>query len=100
MRDGGKAGVLLPFSPTPGDVIRQEVKYTDAEDVVEILSLTATESSPGGSCAGDCLQTPDFTPLEPDVEEHKFYVPNIGLIVELDLDSGERLELIDFTPGG
>ena len=42
--------------------------------------------------------TSDFTPLEPDVEENKYYVPGIGLIVEIDLDTGERVELELFTP--
>ncbi len=99
-RDGAKAGLLLPFTPTPGDVIRQEVKFTDAEDLVEILSTSATESAPGGSCAGNCLQTADFTPLEPDALEHKFYAPGIGLIVEVKPDTGERLELMEFIGVG
>jgi hypothetical protein len=99
-REGAKAGLLLPFAPAPGDVIRQEVKYTDAEDVIEILSVTATEAAPGGSCAGNCLQTRDFTPLEPDAEEHKYYAPGIGLILELDPESGDRLELMEFVGVG
>ncbi len=32
--------------------------------------------------------TADFTPLEPEVEENKFYIPGIGLIVEVDTESG------------
>ena len=99
-REGAKAGLLLPFVPSPGDLIRQEVKYTDAEDVIEILSVTATESAPGGSCSGDCLQTADFTPLEPDALEHKFYAPGIGMIVEVKPDTGERLELMEFVGVG
>jgi len=99
-RDAAEAGLLLPAAPIVGDVIRQEVKFTDAEDVIEILSVTATESSPGGSCNGDCLQTRDFTPLEPDALEHKFYAPGIGMIVEIKPDTGERLELMQFVGAG
>jgi len=99
-RDAAKAGLLLPFTPEIGDVIRQEVKLTDAEDVIEILSLTATESAPGGSCAGNCLQTADFTPLEPGALEHKFYAPGVGMIVEVKPDTGERLELMEFVGVG
>ena len=95
-RDGSKAGVLIPAEPEVGDVIRQEVAYADAEDVIEILSVDGTQSAPAASCSATCLVTLDFTPLEPDAEEQKFFAPGIGLIVEVDPESGERLELIDF----
>jgi hypothetical protein len=32
--------------------------------------------------------------------EHKFYARGVGLILEVDLESGERLELESFTRGG
>ena len=99
-RDGAKPGILLPFDPQVGDVIRQEVSYGEAEDVIEILSVTADEAAPGGMCTGDCLMTADFTPLEPDALEHKYYVPGVGLIVELKPGTAERVELELFTPGG
>ena len=96
-RDGAEPGILLPFEPQVDEVIRQEVLFGEAEDVVEILSLTASESSPGGSCDGTCLQTADTTPLEPDVVEYKYYVPGLGQIVEVDPDTGERVELVEAT---
>ena len=99
-RDGAEAGILLPFDPQVGDVFRQEFAQTDAEDVVEILAVDATESSPGGACDGICLMTRDFTPLEPDVEENKFYLAGTGLIVEVDLETGDRVELASFTGVG
>ena len=99
-RDGSEAGMLLPFDPQPGDVIRQEFAQTDAEDVIEILAVDATEAAPGGACAGNCLMTRDFTPLEPGVEENKFYAPGIGLIVEVDPATGDRVELASFTGVG
>ena len=92
--------MLLPFDPQPGDVIRQEFAQTDAEDVIEILAVDATEAAPGGACAGNCLLTRDFTPLEPGVEENKYYLPGIGLIVEVDLETGDRVELVSFTGVG
>ena len=42
-RDGAEPGILLPFDPQPGDVIRQEVHYGEAEDVIRIESVTETE---------------------------------------------------------
>jgi hypothetical protein len=96
-RDGAKAGILIPAAPNVGDVIRQELLYGEAEDVIEIVAIDATESAPGGSCDGTCLKTRDFSPLEPGNEENKFYAPGIGLIVEIDPASGERLEIIELN---
>ncbi len=96
-RDGAEPGILLPFAPQPDDVIRQEVAYGEAEDVIRIDSVTASETSPGGSCNSTCLKTTDFTPLDPDVEENKYYLPGTGLIVEIDVETGDRVELIEFT---
>lgn len=99
-RDNAEPGMLLPLDPQVGDVIRQEFAQTDAEDVIEILAIDATETSPGASCDGDCLMTRDFTPLEPDVEEHKFYAPGIGLIAEIKPGTTERVELVEFEGVG
>lgn len=98
-REGAKAGILLPAVPEVGATIRQELLLGDAEDVIEILSITATETSTGGSCTATCLQTRDFAPLEPEANEHKFYAPGLGLIVEIDTNSGDRVELVEFTAG-
>jgi len=97
LREGDEAGILLPFAPEVGSVIRQELSYTDAEDVIEILALDGDESSAVASCNGGCLVTRDFTPLEPGEEENKFYVSGIGLIIELKPGTDERVELIEFT---
>ena len=99
-RERAKAGVLVPASPEVGAVIRQEVAYGDAEDTIEILSVTESESAPGGACAGDCLMTRDFTPLDPEANEHKYYAPGIGLILEIDVESGDRVELVQFLGAG
>jgi len=96
-RDGAEAGMLLPFDPQPGAVFRQEVSYGEAEDVIRIESITETEASNGGSCNGDCLLTTDYTPLDPEVEENKYYAPGTGLIVEIDLETGDRVELEEFS---
>lgn len=97
--EGAKIGILMPINPVEGQVYRQEFALGEAEDMGEILSLTATESVAGASCTDNCLKTRDFTPLEPDVEEQKYYAPNIGVILEVDLETGERVELIEMiTP--
>lgn len=98
-RDGSEPGILLPFAPVVGETIRQEVAYGEAEDVITVESLSETYVAPGGSCTGDCLMTSDYTPLEPDVSENKFYAAGIGMVAEVDPDSGDSVELITFTPG-
>ena len=96
-RDDAKAGLLMPNSPQVGDVLRQEIAWADAEDVIEILSLTGDETTSVASCDGQCLVTLDFSPLDPGAIEHKYYASGIGMIVEVKPDDDERLELIDFS---
>jgi len=89
--------MLLPFVPVVGELIRQEVSFTNAEDIIEILGIDADELSQFAACKGQCLVTRDFSPLDPGVEENKYYLPGIGLLVEIDLETGDRVELINFT---
>ncbi len=96
-RDGDEGGILLPADAQVGDVFRQEFSAANAEDAIEILAVNAEESVPAANCDGECLQTRDFSPLDPGVEEHKFYKPGIGKILEIDLESGDRVELIEFS---
>lgn len=94
---GAKPGFWVKAAPDEGEHYRQEWFPGEAEDVVEVLSLDADEDVPFDD--GDpVLQTRDFTPLEPGKEEFKFYAPGVGLVLELDPESGERLELIEYTP--
>ncbi|MCB1876056.1 MAG: hypothetical protein KDH88_08785 [Chromatiales bacterium] len=93
--DRAKPGILMFAAPQVGDIYRQEFALGEAEDVAEVLSTGADESAAAASCNFACLQTRDFTPLEPGVEEYKFYAPGIGPIVEYHVDDPEdRVELI------
>ncbi len=102
--DGAKPGIVMPAVFTVGDVYRQEWLLGDAEDVAENLSMTETESVPQAgpavaSCTGNCLKTHEYSPIEPDKSESKFYAPNVGVIVTLDdNDPTFREELVEFTP--
>ncbi|MEW6367621.1 MAG: hypothetical protein AB1714_23570 [Acidobacteriota bacterium] len=44
-----------------------------------------------------CLKTRDTSPLEPDAVEHKFYAQGVGLVLDVDPSSGERVELVQAT---
>jgi hypothetical protein len=78
---------------------RQEFYAGEAEDLGRILSLDELAEVPFGS-SDEVLMTRDWTPLEPDVLEHKFYAKGVGPVLELGL-SGDvgREELIRFTRG-
>lgn len=94
-RDGDEAGILLPSAPVVGDIFRQEVSFANAEDAIEILATDGTETVPAATCTGDCLVTRDFSPLDPGVDEEKYYAPGVGKILEVDLETGNRVELVD-----
>ena len=95
--DGAKAGIIMPAgTPTVGDVYRQEWLLGDAEDVAEILSTTESELAPAFGCSGDCVKTHDYSPLEPDLSESKFFAPGVGVIVVLDDNNPNfREELVE-----
>ncbi len=96
-QDGDEGGVLLPANPVVGEIFRQELSIANAEDAIEILATDASEASQAASCSGNCLQTYDFSPLDPEAQEHKFYAPGIGKIVEINLTEDTRVELIDYS---
>ena len=92
--DGAKPGIVMWANPEVGEVYRQEFFLTEAEDMGEVLSLDQTVTVPYGRFE-NCVMTKDFTPIEPDVEENKFYASGVGVVLEIDVESGERAELVD-----
>ncbi|MGH8429584.1 MAG: hypothetical protein ACREUF_04185, partial [Solimonas sp.] len=50
--DRAKPGILMKAAPAAGDVYREEWALTEAEDVAEVLSTSASATSPAASCAG------------------------------------------------
>ncbi|MDX1547278.1 MAG: hypothetical protein R3247_09840, partial [Rhodothermales bacterium] len=91
--DGARAGILMPADPAPGQAYQQEFYAGEAEDRGRVLSVGESVSVPAGDFDG-CIRIEDTTPLEPDVEEHKFFCPGIGTVLEVDLEDGVRVELI------
>jgi hypothetical protein len=95
--DGAKAGIVMHATqPAIGSPYRQEYYACEAEDMAEVVSLSESVTVPYGSF-DNCLQTREFTPLEPDVNEYKYYAPGVGLVLEVDVQSGARTELIGMT---
>jgi hypothetical protein len=97
--DGAQAGIILPADPQVGMAYRQEYYAGQAEDAAEILSLDAHVEVPFGTF-DNMLETRDFTPLEPDVEEHKFYARGVGPVEVRQTSGGSSHEvLLTFEPG-
>lgn len=100
--EGAKSGIWILAAPELGIAHRQEYALGEAEDVVEYVDFAAVpaEENPRFPCsaAGGCLQTYDFTPLEPDVAEYKYYLPGVGFVMgealEDGLPTGERADLV------
>lgn len=97
--DGAKPGILIPAVPTIRQPYHQEYYACQAEDMGEVLDTNATVSlGDGGVTYTGCLKTHDYTPLEPDVNEEKYYCPDPttggGNVLSVDMVTGEREELI------
>ena len=56
-----------------------------------------TVSVPYGDFGDDILKTGEYTPIEPDVYEFKYYAPMVGMVLEVNPDTGERVELVEMT---
>jgi hypothetical protein len=97
--DGAQPGIILPGDPQVGQAYRQEYYAGQAEDAAEIVSDSEHVEVPFGTF-DNVLETRDFTPLEPDVEEHKFYARGIGPVEVRQTSGGSSHEqLLTFEPG-
>lgn len=91
--NGGKPGIFMEANPEVGDTYQQEFSKGIAEDRAEIVSMTDSVCVPYG-CFQNVLETKETTPIEPGVEEHKFFAPGVGDIKEKLFSGGsEILEL-------
>jgi hypothetical protein len=95
--DGAQPGILVPAEPEDGMTYRQEYYAGEAEDMAEVLSLDEKVEVPFGSYDG-VLLTKEWTPLEPDILEHKFYANGVGVVLALTISGGsDREELVSYT---
>jgi hypothetical protein len=96
--DGAKPGIFMFVHPRPGDSARQEYLKGEAEDHFQVVAIGVTATVPFKAFRGAML-TKEWTPLEPDVIDHKFYARGIGTVLEQTVKGGdERNELVSFHP--
>lgn len=96
--DGAQAGIVMPAVPKIGAEYRQEHYEGKAEDAARILSLDERVRVPFGVFSGT-LMTKDFTPLDAEVLENKYYARGVGPVLTIDVPTGGREELVRFSRG-
>jgi hypothetical protein len=94
--NGAKPGIIMKANPRRGDAYRQEFLKGEAEDMGQVLGLNESAHIGLGNYQ-NCLKIKDWTPLEPDVIEHKFYCKEVGNLILENKVAGEsgRIELIE-----
>ena len=96
---GARAGIFMFAHPTPGRWARQEYYKGQAEDHFKVLSTQVSVTVPYISTTHAML-TKEWTPLEPGVIDHKYYVRGIGTVLEQTAKGPlERNELVSFRRG-
>lgn len=97
--DGARAGVFMPAHPKAGQSALQEYYKGHAEDHFRVLSLSASVRVPFVATKR-ALLTKEWTPLEPDVLDHKFYVRGVGMVKETTVKGPrETNALVSVKPG-
>jgi hypothetical protein len=97
--DGALPGIIMQADPQVGDAYRQEFYRGQAEDMGKVVRLGASQTVPFRSFDG-LLVTRDWTPLEPEVVEEKYYAKGVGLVLETTVEGGsDRNELVSYQSG-
>lgn len=91
-KDGALPGIIMFAQPNVGITYRQEYYKGEAEDMATIVSLNE-EMEINNKKYENLLKVKEFTPLEPDVVEYKYYAPGIGVIFESSEDGSEKIVL-------
>ena len=96
--DGALPGIIMWADPSAhlNEEYRQEYYLGQAEDMGQVLSVNESVTVPFGSF-DQVVKTLDFSKLETNAKEQKFYAAGIGLIKEMDLNSNEEVVLIKMT---
>lgn len=96
---GAKPGIIMQANPKVGHTYRQEYRKGVAEDMARPVKLSGSANVPYGSFH-HVLVTDEWTPLEKNVAEQKYYAAGIGTVLEVATKGPkERLELVSVKHG-
>lgn len=105
-RDGDKGGLFFRAVPFNGDAYLEEFSLGNAEDVTEVLTTTyafglnreldrfVPRRLVEIFCASDCVVTKNYSLLEPGIFARKYYASGIGVILEVNPQTGESIQLV------
>jgi hypothetical protein len=95
--DGAEPGIIMLADPKKGKRYQQENAPDIAEDMAQVRRLNASVCVPYG-CFDNVLVTKEWTPLEREVVENKYYAKGVGFILSIMVKGGEeRLELVSIS---
>jgi hypothetical protein len=97
--NGAKPGIIMTANPVIGQVYQQEYLPGQAQDHAKAIRLSASTKVPFASFSNAQL-TQEWSPLEPNVIDHKYYVRGIGVVKEVTAKGPkEENDLVSFTKG-
>ncbi len=92
--DGALPGVWIKGQQVVGDSYRMEYFAGKAEDMAEVKEIGLTVKVASGTYK-DCTKVYEWTPLEPNSKEDKYYCPGAGgQVLSVHLTDKERSELV------
>jgi hypothetical protein len=96
-RDGARPGVYISAHAKLGDKARQEDYQGHAKDHFKVIDRNAHVSVPYVT-TNHAVRTKEWSPLEPNVLDNKFYVLGLGSVREIAVKGPvERLHLVRFA---
>lgn len=96
--NGALPGIWIKSDNQVGDSYRQEYLKGEAEDMRDVVAVNQTVTTKLGTFEG-CVKMYDWTPLDKDSKEHKYYCPPVGaMVLEEHLVHGDRMELVSAKP--
>jgi len=97
--NGADAGIAMLAHPSAGQTYREEYYKGHAEDRSRVLATEGQQAEVPFGHFRDVLLTEDYSPVEPNVLELKFYAKGIGQVLAQTVSGGsEREELLSYKP--
>ncbi|MBI4058276.1 hypothetical protein HY408_00745 [Candidatus Gottesmanbacteria bacterium] len=95
--NGAKPGIVMKANPQVDDAYYQEYYPGEAEDEARVVAVDETVETSIGAYE-NCVKTEDFTKLEPEQKENKYYCPEVsGMVLAVDPENGAKEELTQVT---
>jgi len=91
---GAQPGIVMEAAPSIGEPYRQEYLKGQAEDRAQVISLSESATTKYGAFT-NLVMTKEWSDLEPNMTENKYYAKGVGFVLVTTPDGVERLELTE-----